>query len=104
MIRSVVIALGAIWAVGLIVVALWGWQQADVVVSMVGWEKRTVGAWSVRCGAAALVAMAELVALTLVVGRVYRRPDAFCGVAKFSALVVGLVCTVSAVALGLAGR
>jgi hypothetical protein len=101
--RMVWIALGAVAAVGLIVAGLWGWQRAEAVVAMVGWEKRTIGAWSVRCGAAALVALAEAVLLVVVVGRVYR-PDAFCGVAKLSALVVCMVCTVSAIALGLAGR
>lgn len=101
--RSVLIALGATWTVGLIVLGLWGWQQAQAVVTWVGWEKRTIGVWAVRCMAIALIAAAEAILLTLVVERLYR-PDAVCGRAKLSALLVFSVCTVSAIALGLAGR
>jgi hypothetical protein len=101
--RNVSIALGAIWAVGLIVLGLWGWQRAETIVTMMGWEKRTIGAWSARCAALALIAAAEAILLTLVVGRVYR-PDRVCGAARLSALLIFMVCTVSAIALGLAGR
>ena len=97
------IAVGAIWTIGLIILGFWGWQQSDAVVNWVGWEKRTIGAWSVRCMAIALIAAAEAILLALVVERIYR-PDRICSGAKLSALVVFMVCTVSAIALGLAGR
>jgi hypothetical protein len=101
--RSAVIAIGAVWTVGLIVLGLWGWQRAEAIVTLMGWEKRTISAWSVRCAAAALISAAEVILMLLVVERVYRR-DAFCGLVKLSALLALMVCTVSAVALGLAGR
>jgi hypothetical protein len=101
--KSIQIALGATWTVGLIVLGLWGWQRTETVVSIVGWEKRSIGAWSVRCAAIAVIAAAEAILLTLVVERVYR-PDAVCGKLRLSALMVFMVCTVSAIALGLAGR
>ena len=82
---------------------LWGWERAEAIVTLAGWEKRMIGAWSVRCAAAALIAAAEAVLLALVVERVYR-PDALCRAAKLSALLTCMVCTVSAIALGLAGR
>ena len=101
--RKVLIALGVVLTVGLIVSGLWGWQHAESIVTLTGWEKRTIAVWSVRCAAVALVAAAEAILLTLVVERVYR-PDSICGAAKLSALAVLMVCTVSAIALGLAGR
>ncbi|HEY7116398.1 MAG TPA: hypothetical protein VH475_07425 [Tepidisphaeraceae bacterium] len=102
--RSLLIALGVVCTVGLIVAGLWGWQRAEAVVTWVGWEKRIIGAWAVRCAAVALVSVAQAVALTLVVERVYHRRDAVCAVLKLSALLTCIVCTASAIALGLAGR
>jgi quinol-cytochrome oxidoreductase complex cytochrome b subunit len=101
--RSVWIALGAVSTVGLIVLGLWGWERAEAIVTLAGWEKRTIGVWSVRCAVAALIAAAEAILLALVVERVYR-PDAVCRLVKLSALLTCMVCTVSAIALGLAGR
>ena len=101
--RVLLTVLGAVCAMGLVVAGLWGWQQAEGVVTWVGWEKRTIGAWAVRCAAVALVAVAQTVLLSVVVERVYRR-DAVCRVMKMTALFVCMVCTASAIALGLAGR
>lgn len=102
--RNVIAALGALCAAGLVVSGLWGWQRAQTLVTVVGWENRTIGAWAVRCTAVALVSVAQVFLLTLVVERVYRRPDAVCATARLSALLVFTVCTASAIALGLAGR
>ena len=101
--RAVTVASGAICAVGLIVLGLWGWQRAGLIVTLMGWEKRPIGVWSARCAGASLIAAAEAILLTLVVERVYR-PDAVCGAARLSALLVFLVCAVCAIALGCAGR
>jgi hypothetical protein len=101
--RVLMTLLGVILVVGLLVAALWGWQRAESVVTWVGWEKRTIGAWAVRCAAVALAAVAQAVLLSAVVERVYRR-DAVCSAMKLSALFVCMVCTASAIALGLAGR
>ena len=101
--RFFVTVLGAVFAIALVVAGLWAWQQAAAVVTWVGWEKRTIGAWAVRCAAVALVAVAQSVLLAGVVERVYRR-DAVCTAMKFTALFVCMACTASAIALGLAGR
>jgi hypothetical protein len=101
--RFMLTVLGAVCAMGLVIAGLWGWQRAEAVVTWVGWEKRTIGAWAVRCAAVALVAVAQSVLLAAVVERVYRR-DAVCSAMKFTALFVCMVCTASAIALGLAGR
>jgi hypothetical protein len=101
--RNVTVFLGAVMTVGLIVLGLWAWERAEAVVLMMGWEKRTIGAWSARCGAASLIAVAEAILFALVVERVYRT-DAVCRTARLSALLIFMVCTVSAIALGLAGR
>jgi hypothetical protein len=102
--KTAIIAIGALWTIGLVVMGLWGWRHADAVVSRVGWENRQIGAWAVRCMAVALVAIAQVLLLALVVERVYVRRDAVCAVAKLSAVLVFMVCTASAIALGLAGR
>ena len=101
--RNAMIVIGSVWTIGLIVLGLWGWKNAEAVVSRVGWENRVVGAWAVRCMAAALVSAAQAVLLALVVERVYRS-DRVGVAARLSALLVCLVCTASAIALGLAGR
>ena len=101
--RNLITALGALCAVGLVVTGLWGWQRAETLVTLVGWEKRMIGAWAVRCMAIALVSVAQVILLTLVVERVYRR-DAVCATARLSALLIFTVCAASAIALGLAGR
>ncbi len=101
--RSMTIAIGAVWTIGLVILGLWGWQHAEAVVSRVGWEKRAIGVWAVKCMAAALMVVAQAILLSLVVERVYRR-DPVCAAAKLSALLLFMVCTASAIALGLAGR
>jgi hypothetical protein len=113
--RTVIVVLGAIATIGLIVAGLWGWQRAETVATLVGWEKRMIGAWAVRCTAVALVAAAQALLLALVVERVYARDggddgnggrprDPVCAAARLSAVCVCMVCAASAIALGLAGR
>lgn len=102
--RQVAMLVGTGAAVGLVVLGLWGWEGADAVVTRVGWEKRLIGAWAVRCAAVASMAAAQAVLIGLVVERAYRRRDRVCGTLKLSALFTFMVCAVSAIALGLAGR
>ena len=101
--RSIAMTVGGFWTLVLVVAGLWAWQRADTVVTLIGWEKRAIAAWSVRCLAAAVIAAAQAVLLALVVDRVYQ-PDTAGRVAKLSALFVFVVCTVAAIALCLAGR
>jgi hypothetical protein len=97
----VAIVFGGMMTVALMLAALWGWQHAGRIVE--DWSRPGIGAWSIRCLAIGVAAGAQIICLTLVVGRLYSR-DLFAEVMK---LVAGLLCTlalVSAIALGLAGR
>lgn len=97
----ILIVLGSLATVAMMLMALWGWQHAAQVVS--DWSRPGVAAWSVRCLALGLAAGAQVVCMSLVVGRLYRRDS----LADAFALLAGLLCTlslVSALALGLAGR
>jgi hypothetical protein len=93
----------AVIAVALMVAALWVWQLASarpVEGQMIRTES---AAWALRSLAVAAAALAQLVALRLVVRRIYRRgtfEDALC----LSSAVACVIALVSATALGLAGR
>ena len=69
-----------------------------------GMSRPYVAKWAVRSAAVAAAAAAQGVLLVAVVGRVYARRGALDDVLRLSALLVFTVATVSAVALGLAGR
>ncbi|HEV7298012.1 MAG TPA: hypothetical protein VGN72_01510 [Tepidisphaeraceae bacterium] len=99
--RSWTIVLGAMATVGLMMTALWGWQNASVLVSE--WSRPDIATYAVRCAAVALAAAAQLVVLLCVVGRAFSpgRADTVAGV--LAAAVCG-VSGVSAVALTLVGR
>ena len=94
---------GVVLAVGLLLVALYWWRHAGQIVD--GWEptRPSVAAWAVRSAAVAAAAGAQLVLLTLVTGRLYRRQllDDMVGL---SAGLVATLAMVSAIALALAGR
>ena len=95
------VSLGGIATVMLMLAALWGWQHAEQIVA--DWSRPGVAAWSVRCLAIGAAAGAQIVCLSLVVGRLYERDL----LSEVMQLVAGLLCTlalVSAIALGLAGR
>ncbi|CAN5437792.1 hypothetical protein BH10PLA1_BH10PLA1_04160 [soil metagenome] len=93
----------ALVAMTMMIAALWLWQYAPAAAMQYRVAERSVFAMAGRCAAVALIAAAQWLIISSVVGAVYRtsRLDrAFCRVA-------GLVCGVamiSAVALGLASR
>ncbi|MDB5331528.1 MAG: hypothetical protein JWP03_2679 [Phycisphaerales bacterium] len=91
------------FAVAFMLLALWMWQGA-AGVPIDGQASRSESmAWALRSLAVACAALAQLVTLRLVVGRIYRRgalDDALC----LSSVVACAIALVSAAALGLAGR
>lgn len=93
----------AAFAVALMLLALWVWQGAPGV-PVEGQAARSESmAWALRSLAVAVAALAQLVTLRLVIGRIYRRgtlDDALC----LSSAVACVIALVSATALGLAGR
>src|SRR5688572_959517 len=102
--RILVITLGVLGTVGLIVAGLGGLHRADTLVRWLGWEKRQLAYSAVQCSAVGCVALAQAVLLWLVTDRVYRRRDLVCDLLKLSAVLVCVVCSACAVALGVAGR
>ena len=102
--RDATVWTGAFVSVALTVLALWAWQHAAEVAGDGGAARPYVAKWAVRSAAVAAAAAAQGVLLVAVVGRVYARRGALDDVLRLSALLVFTVATVSAVALGLAGR
>ena len=100
-----IVAIPAAMIAGLTVVAgLWAWQQAQDLVLDYGTAGRPdVEAWAIRSGAVAAIALAQVILLTLVVGRLYRR-GTFDAVLALVSVVVFALATASAIACGLAGR
>ncbi len=101
--RTVTLAFGSFWTLGLLVVALWTWQNAKTIVTM--WEpaRPDVAAWAIGSLAIGLACTAQVVLVTFVVGVIHRH-DWF--IRSFRLLsAAGLTAAlVSAAALGLAGR
>src|SRR5688500_10447025 len=99
--RSGTIMLGVVATMGMMLAALWGWQNAARVTAE--WSRPDIATYAVRCAAIAVGAAAQLVLLYFVVGRAFApgRADRVAG-----ALAAGVcaVCLISAVALTLAGR
>jgi hypothetical protein len=93
--------LGGALSVGLLVAALWVWQHAGDVVADAA--RPEVALWAVRSAAVAGAAVAQVIGLTFVVGALYDR-DRFGDVLRGAAAVMSGIATVSAIALGLAGR
>lgn len=101
MVGRISIGAGTIAAIVLIVAALWAWQAGPHLA--LDADRPDVALWAVRSAAVAAGALAQGLAVALVLGNLYRRGrlDAAIGV---TAAVVFAVSLVSAVALGLAGR
>ena len=101
--KSISLIFGGGWALGLLVLALWGWGRSADVARFLGSHNVAVAALSVRCAAVALGAAAQGILVWLVVGTIYRR-DLFTSAVALSAALICLLSAVSAVALGFAGR
>jgi hypothetical protein len=95
------IIIGGLLSIVLVVSGLWAWQSALRLSAAA--TRPEVALWSVRSGAVALAAVAQLLILTLVVRRA-RGSDFPRNVLRVGAGLVAGVALVSALALGLAGR
>lgn len=102
--RAILLVPAVLLCVVSVVAGLWVWQQAqDLVLDYANAARPEVAEWAVRSAAVAAVALAQVILLTFVVGRVYRRGTLDSILALTSAVVFALA-TVSAIACGLAGR
>ncbi|HEV8604323.1 MAG TPA: hypothetical protein VGQ99_03090 [Tepidisphaeraceae bacterium] len=97
---GLVLGFGA--SVILLIAALWGWQNADLIV--VQWKMSGESAvWGVRCAAVGLAAAAQVVLLTVIGRWVYGR-DLVSDILRLCGVLVFMLAGVTAVALALAGR
>jgi len=101
MVRFFLVVCGIGASVMMVLGALWCWQHASDLVT--GSSQPQIAVWGVRIGAVAMVAGAQMLAMLLVVSRIYR-PDATTRALTWGATALLMLATVSAVALGLAGR
>ncbi|CAN5456711.1 hypothetical protein BH09PLA1_BH09PLA1_14780 [soil metagenome] len=99
---TIVTPLGAAVALMLMVTALWAWGRAGWIAADA--TRPDVARWAVRSAAVAAGAIAQLLLLTFVAGRIFRHRRFMADAARVCASVVACVAIVSAVALGLAGR
>lgn len=93
--------LGATVAVGLVVIALWGFGQASELAEKAGRPEYAL--WAIRSAAVAALAAAQVLGLTFVAALVYER-DRW---GELMQLAAGLLCTlalVGAIALGTYSR
>ena len=95
---------GSLVTVVMMVAALYGWRHAADLAGDWGASRPYVAALGVRSGAVALAAAAQVVLLTLVVGRLFARRQLVDEVLRLAAGLVAALAVVSAIALGLAGR
>src|SRR6476646_1488155 len=98
---QVLVAVAA--AIGLVIAGLWGWQAAADLVSQWAVARTDVMVWAIRCGAIAVIALGQLLALRFAVGVSYRG-RAMDDLLRLSSAVACAIALVSAVALGLAAR
>ncbi len=90
-------------SITLVIGGLWIWQASADLVSQWPVARSDVMVWAVRCGAIAMIALGQLLALRFAVSIPYRRRavDDLLRLTSAAACVIALV---SAVALGFAGR
>jgi hypothetical protein len=94
----------AVVAAATVVAGMWAWQQAqDLVLDYGAAGRPDIEAWAIRSAAVAAIALAQVILLTLVVGRFYRR-GVFDAVLALTSVIVFALATAGAVACGLAGR
>lgn len=101
MVARISIGAGTIATIILMVAALWAWQAGPHLTFDA--DRPDVALWAVRSAAVAAAALAQGLAVALVLGNLYRRGrlDAALGLTAAAVFAIALV---SAVALGLAGR
>ena len=101
-IGALVTPIGSAVALLLMVAALWAWGRAGWIAADA--TRPDVARWAVRSAAVAAGAIAQLLLLTFIAGRMFRRQNFTADVARVTMGLVAGIAIVSAVALGLAGR
>src|SRR6266513_2435122 len=102
MIRRINIVIGFSVAAGLLIAALWGWQNAESIPVKSGMSGQSA-IWGVRCAAVGVGAAGQVMILTVMGRWVYTR-DLVSDVLRLCGLLVFMLAGVVAVALALAGR
>jgi hypothetical protein len=103
MLRKVSMFIGALIGTSILVLALWSWQNSDQLAARFSGRDSSVDAMAARCIAVAMLGLGECLIVMLVIGNVWRR-DTLTNLLGLSALIVFMLSTAGAVALGLAGR
>ena len=102
--RITTILLSALLAGVMVVVGVWAWQQAqDLVLDHWNAGRPELAEWAIRSAAVAVVALAQVIIMLFVAGRVYQRRT-LDSVLTFTAGVVFALALVCAIACGLAGK
>ena len=102
MLARVGMVVGFAVSVILMVVALWGWQNANEMV--LRWRMSgESAAWGVRCAAVGIGAASQVILLSVIGRWVYRR-DIISDLLRLGGVLVVMLAGVTAVALALAGR
>ncbi len=102
MIRRVNIVVGFAVAVGFLIAALWGWQNAAGIAMKLAMSGQSA-IWGVRCAAVGLGAAGQVMILTVMGRWVYAR-DLVSDVLRLGGVLVFMLAGVVAVGLALAGR
>jgi hypothetical protein len=102
--RTTSILFSAALAAGMILVGVWAWQEAqDLVLDHWSAARPELAEWAVRNAAIAIVALAQIIILTFVAGRIYGRRT-LDSVLTLTAGVVFALALVGAIACGVAGK
>jgi hypothetical protein len=102
--RITSILLSALLAGGMVLAGVWAWQQAqDLVLDHWNAGRPELAEWAIRSAAVALVALAQVVVMLFVAGRIYQRRT-LDSVLTLTAGVVFALALVGAIACGLAGK
>jgi len=93
--------IGGVLAVGLMLFAMWVWfDAAELALAS---ERPEILRWAVRALSIAAAAGAQIIVLTLVVGRLYSSRSAHDGL-RLTAALICCIAAVTAAALGLAAQ
>lgn len=95
------ILFGGFIAVGLMLLAFWVWFDASELARRA--ERPDVLRWAARALAIAAAAGAQIIVMTLVIGRIYRDKPIHEGL-KLTAALICCIAAVTAAALGLAAQ
>ena len=102
--RATSILFSALLAGAMVLAGIWAWQQAqDLVLDHWNAGRPDLAEWAISSAAIAIVALAQIIILTFVAGRIYSRRT-IDSVLTLTASVVFALASVSAIACGLAGR